>query len=353
MPRSNQALLRPWSRALIALVVFGVVLAGCGGGTDAAETVAEEESRYQIGAPIDDSTYALIVESEYNGDTLTTAHFQERTLNFMQQVGTIIDETQLRQVRQGVALDFIRRHLLQGEAERLGLEPDSARIEAQIDQIVFQNRFPNRAALEEAMAGQGMTMDSLRHVLKTDLPLQMIQEQMAEAATEPPAQELEAFRREQSEEVWAQHILFQVPDPAQKASVIDKAEAVLDSVKTGADFVEMARRHSQGPSAPQGGDLGYFSRRAMVAPFAEAAFALADSGDVAPELVETRFGYHIIRLLRRRVGALIDSTQAHAQMMQDRQREAVEKGYRQLSQKAVIRVNPTIVNADINASRQG
>ena len=203
------------------------------------------------------------------------------------------------------------------------------------------------------MAKQGMTIDSLRHVLKTDLPLQMIQEQMAEAAPEPSAQELEAFRREQSQEVWAQHILFQVPDPAQKASVIDKAEAVLDSVKTGADFVEMARRHSQGPSAPQGGDLGYFGWRDMVAPFAEAAFALADSGDVAPELVETRFGYHIIRLLGRRVGALIDSTQAHAQMMQDRQREAVEKGYRQLSQKAVIRVNPTIVNADINASRQG
>ncbi len=337
----------------MALVVVGVVLAGCGGGTDAADETVAQEERYQMGAPLDDSTYALIVESEYNGDSLTTAHFQERILNYMHQVGAIMDETQLRQVRQGVALDFIRRHLLQGEAERLGLEPDSARIEAQIDQIVFQNRFPNRAALEEVMADQGMTMDSLRHILKTDLPLQMIQEQMAEAATEPSAQELEAFRREQSEEVWAQHILFQVPDPAQKASVIDKAEAVLDSVKTGADFVEMARRHSQGPSAPQGGDLGYFSRRAMVAPFAEAAFALADSGDVAPELVETQYGYHIIGLLGWRVGALMDSTQAHAQMMQDRQREAVEEGYRQLSQKAVIRVNPTIVNADINASRQG
>ena len=97
-----------------------------------------------MGAPIDDSTYALIIESEYNGDTLTTANFQERILNFMQQAGTTIDETQLRQVRQGVALDFVRRHLLQGEAERRGLEPDAARIEAQIDQIVFQNRFPER-----------------------------------------------------------------------------------------------------------------------------------------------------------------------------------------------------------------
>ncbi len=353
MPRSIQALLRPWSRALTALVVFGVVLAGCGGGTDAAETVAEEEDRYQMGAPIDDSTYALIIESEYNGDTLTMADFQAYILNLMQQAGAIMDEAQRRRVRQGVAEEFIRRHLLLGEAERLGLEADSARIEEQIDQIAIQNRFPNRAALEEALAGQGMTLDSLRSFLKTDLPLQMLQEQMAEAATEPSAQELEAFRREQAEEVWAQHILFQVPDPAQQAGVTEKAEAVLDSVKSGSDFDEMARRHSQGPSAPQGGELGYFGRRDMVAPFSDAAFALSDSGDVAPELVETQFGYHIIRLLGRRLGALMDSTQAQALMMRDRQREAFEEGYRQLSQKAIIRVNPIVIDADLNAGGEG
>ncbi len=53
MPRSNQALHRLWSRALIALI--GVGLAGCGGSNDAAETLAKEEDRYQMGAPIDDS----------------------------------------------------------------------------------------------------------------------------------------------------------------------------------------------------------------------------------------------------------------------------------------------------------
>ena len=176
---------------------------------------------------------------------------------------------------------------------------------------------------------------------------------MIESAAEPSAQELEAFRREQSEQVRAQHILFKVPDPAQKDAVVERAEAVLDSVKTGADFAEMARRHSQGPSAPQGGDLDYFSQRDMVAPFSEAAFALSDSGDVAPELVETPFGYHIIRLLGRRTNPLMDSTQAHALMMRDRQREAFEEGYRQLSQKAIIRVNPTVVDADLNASNEG
>lgn len=345
MPRSNQA--------LIALVVFSIVLAGCGGGTGAAEeTVADEEPRYQMGEPLDDSTYAVVIASDYGGDTLTTAAFQGYLFNLSRQAGAIMDEAQRRLLRQRIAEDFVGQHLLLGEAERLGLVADSARVEEQINQIAAQNKM-SRAMFEEAMTEQGMTIDSLRALIKEQMPLQLIQEQMVESAAEPTAEELEAFRQEQSEQVRAQHILFQTPESGQKDAVIAKAEAVLDSVKTDADFDAMARRHSEGPSAPQGGDLGYFSRRDMVAPFSEAAFALADSGDVAPELVETRFGYHIIRLLGRRTGTLIDSTQAHAMMMQDRQREAFEERYRALSQKAVIRVNPTIVDADLNARDQG
>lgn len=339
--------------ALMALVVFGVGLAGCGSGTDAAETVADKENRYQMGAPIDDSTYALIIESEYGGDTLTTASFQAFFLNYMQQTRSIMDEEQRRRVRKGIAEEYIQRHVLQGEVERLGLEADSARIEEEIDRIAIQNRFPNRAALEEVLGQQGMVLDSLRAILKGELSLQMLQEQLAESAAEPTAEELDAFRQEQAEQVRAQHILFQISDSAQKAAVVAKAEAVLDSVKNDADFNDLARRHSQGPSAPQGGDLGYFSRREMVAPFSEAAFALADSGDVAPDLVETQFGYHIIRLLDRRVGTLMDSTQAQGLMMRDRRREAFEEGYRQLSKKAVIRLNPAIVDVDLTVIDEG
>lgn len=351
MPRSNQPAHRPWSRVLIALIVFGLALAGCSGSNDAAD--ADETDRYQMGESLDDSTYALVIASEYGQDTLTTAAFQAYILNYMRQAGAIMDETQRRQVRQGVAEEFIRRHLLEGEAERLGLEADSARIEEEIDQIALQNRFPDRATLEEAIASQGITLDSLRLLLKKELSLQMLGEQMVEAATEPSDEELNAFRQEQAEQVRAQHILLQVPDSAQKAGVIKKAEALLDSVKAGADFAALARRHSEGPSAPQGGDLGYFSRQDMVAPFAEAAFALADSGDVAPALVETPYGFHIIRLLGRRTAALMDSTQAHALMMRERQREAFEEGYAELCQKAVIRVNPAIVDVDLNANLGG
>jgi len=75
-----------------------------------------------------------------------------------------------------------------------------------------------------------------------------------------------------------------------------KVEEILAEVQKNPErFAELAKQHSQDPgSAPQGGDLGYFGRGAMVKPFEDAAFKLRD-GEISP-LVESEFGYHIIKL---------------------------------------------------------
>ena len=64
--------------------------------------------------------------------------------------------------------------------------------------------------------------------------------------------------------------------------------------------MELATNRSQGPSAPRGGDLGYFGPGQMVRPFEQAAFAL-QPGEVS-EVIQTQFGYHVIRLEDRRGG---------------------------------------------------
>ncbi len=83
--------------------------------------------------------------------------------------------------------------------------------------------------------------------------------------------------------IHARHILVKTED---------EAKTIVEQLKGGADFVDLAKKKSIGPSAPQGGDLGFFGRGQMVPEFEKAAFALKP-GQIS-EPVRTQFGWHII-----------------------------------------------------------
>lgn len=93
-----------------------------------------------------------------------------------------------------------------------------------------------------------------------------------------------------SEQINARHIL--VESEAEAKEVV----AELDG---GADFAELAKKRSTGPSAPKGGDLGFFEKGQMVPEFSEAAFALK-AGEYTKAPVKTQFGWHVIKLEDRR-----------------------------------------------------
>lgn len=103
------------------------------------------------------------------------------------------------------------------------------------------------------------------------------------------------FARE--EKIYAAHILFKAPDDESKAKRREEAEAVLAKIRDGADFGDMAEEHSEDGSRYMKGDLGEFGRGQMVPEFDEAAFTL-EAGETSG-LVETRFGWHIIKVYNR------------------------------------------------------
>ncbi|MBP2301443.1 peptidylprolyl isomerase [Azospirillum picis] len=93
------------------------------------------------------------------------------------------------------------------------------------------------------------------------------------------------------EEVKAAHILVEKED---------EAKAIIAQLKKGADFAKLAKEKSKdAAAAAQGGDLGYFTKDAMVEPFANAAFAMKP-GEVSKEPVKTQFGWHIIKVEDKR-----------------------------------------------------
>lgn len=87
-------------------------------------------------------------------------------------------------------------------------------------------------------------------------------------------------------EIHARHILLKTEE---------EAKAVIAKLDGGADFAELAKSESTGPSGANGGDLGFFTKDAMVPEFAEAAFAM-EPGQVSKEPVQTQFGWHVIKV---------------------------------------------------------
>ncbi|BAI80526.1 peptidyl-prolyl cis-trans isomerse D [Deferribacter desulfuricans SSM1] len=101
----------------------------------------------------------------------------------------------------------------------------------------------------------------------------------------------------EKEKVAAKHILIRVKDWNNKKEVAEakkKIENILQKIKKGAKFEDLAKKYSDDPTAKNGGDLGYFTKGQMIKEFEDVVFKLKP-GDIS-DIVKTKFGYHIIKV---------------------------------------------------------
>ncbi len=128
-------------------------------------------------------------------------------------------------------------------------------------------------------------------------------------------------------EVHASHILV---------ATFDEAQAIALMARQGEDFAELARSHSTGPTGPAGGDLGWFGAGMMVAEFEEAAWALAP-GEVS-DPVETRFGWHVIKVHDRRTTHVPTRGEVEGTLRQELARQAIANDLQRLRSTATIEI---------------
>jgi len=160
--------------------------------------------------------------------------------------------------------------------------------------------------VEKEIVAFGMTMADLREQISKQLAVEeLLAVEMKEKA-DVSEQEAKDFYDSnpqffsQPEMVRASHILVKTEglDEAGKAEAKKKLEGILKQVKDGKDFAELAKANSDCPSKKDGGDLDFFRKEQMVKPFSDAAFA-SKVGQVS-DIVETQFGYHIIKVTDRK-----------------------------------------------------
>lgn len=215
--------------------------------------------------------------------------------------GRLPDVSQLDQIRSQVLENLVARELLYQESQKKGIKISEEEVNKQLINVKAQ--FPNEAEFNNALIRMNLTEASIKEKLQRDLALKkLIEDEVAPKVTVSDS-DIRAFYEnnpetfKQPERVKASHILIKVDpkaDASQKAEAQKKIDSVQAKLQKGEDFGALAKEYSEGPTGPKGGDLGYFTRGQMVKPFEEAAFAMKP-GEVSG-MVETRFGYHLIKV---------------------------------------------------------
>lgn len=127
----------------------------------------------------------------------------------------------------------------------------------------------------------------------------------------------------------ARHIL--IKKEGDGAAGLEKARDLIKQLEAGADFAELAKSHSTDTgSAPSGGDLGEFGKGVMVKPFEEAIRAMKE-GEISKEPVESRFGYHIIKLEKNIPEKVKTFDEVRAELLKEMQLEQAESAFYNLT----------------------
>lgn len=218
---------------------------------------------------------------------------------------------------------------------------------------------PTLLSLEEAkkrLEQYGQDFEKVKQDVRTGLQRNQFMETQWQGKIDVTDDEAKKYyeqnpkRFEIPEEVRASHILIKFDttdsaDPnAAKAKARAKIEGLLKQIKDGADFAELAKANSVCPSAPDGGDLGFFPRGKTTPPFEKVAFALP-VGQVS-DIVETEYGYHIIKVTDHKDTSVVSFEQAKPdiveQLKQEKQGKFVEEYMTSLKAHANIVFPPTI-----------
>lgn len=190
--------------------------------------------------------------------------------------------------------------LLLDEAARLDIPVSEPEVDEQVEQIVTQ--VGGREAFNKALAAQKTNEETFRAQIRQGKRVDKLVAQATSGTAEPTEADIEQYFKDHKaefsagEQVLAQHILV-TPDGDAEASkkeaytkINDIRERIVSGAKT---FESEAADHSTCPSGKEGGSLGWFGRGMMVPEFDSEAFAMK-IGDVSG-IIETQFGYHIIK----------------------------------------------------------
>jgi len=272
-----------------------------------------------------------------NGAEISRTKLQAQVNQLINQRGVgsggITQPAMYEKMQQEVLDTLIVQELLWQEAQRRDyIAPDE-----DVDETLrnLKNDFESEQAFLYKIRERGFNEASFREDIRQKRSAkQLVAEDITAAMSISDADVSEFYdanvdRMAVPEQLRARHILVKPvsDDDEGKKTALERIAAIQAELDGGASFALLAVDRSEGPSGKNGGDLGFFERGQMVPPFEEAAFAL-EPGEVS-DVVETQFGFHLIKLEERRGGKTVTAEEASDQireyLTQQRLQAGVEK----------------------------
>jgi peptidyl-prolyl cis-trans isomerase SurA len=251
------------------------------------------------------------VAAVVDGDVITLSEVEERAAGELRRADALEwrerDEARAKALKR--ALDIVvAERLLQRQAKSLGLEVTEQQIEAAVNDIKTRNHFDDEQ-LDHALAAQGLDRASFRAQIRTELETYQVMQAKVRSRGKVSDEDLRNYYQSHPQEfggepeLHVRHIFLPLREDAtaaEEAKARAEGERVLQRLRTGEDFAKVAREVSKGPSAQEGGDIGWLKRGTVQKALEDAAFAL-DDGKFS-KLVRAGPGLHIVKVEERRLG---------------------------------------------------
>jgi len=292
---------------VVALSVSILLTFGCN-----QDATAEEIAQPNIAT---ESTQTPAQESDSAGDTVavtvndqkimasTIAEEMKKRIDVMKTrmpAGQELPEAQVKQMHTRLVDSLVEQALIEQMAKEKNVKVTDEKVMDQLKQIAGEQN-QTMEEVEAEIKGMGMTLEDIKGQIHTQMLSREIMDTMP--VTE---EEEKAFYNDnpqyfdKPEQVRARHILIMFePDASDedKAKAREKIEGLLKRAKAGEDFAELAKEYTEDPGSKEAGGEYTFPRGQMVKPFEDTAFSLK-VGEIS-DVVETQYGYHIIKLLEK------------------------------------------------------
>lgn len=242
-----------------------------------------------------------------NDDVITHTELEKRMRLVKQQMQQRqaklpSDDVLRKQILEQLILERLQLQV----AERVGIRVDDETINNVINNIAQENKF-TLEQFRQVLAREGYDFADFRQNIKKDITISQLRKRRVENRVTVTEQEVDNYlinmanRQGSNDEFHLAHILIALPEaasPDQIQAAKQKAEAVLNRLRLGADFAETAIAVSNGQKALEGGDLGWRKGGQLPTLFSDTVINM-QVGQMS-NLIRSPSGFHIIKLLDRR-----------------------------------------------------